>query len=381
MKGLDERGNETMVNDIPMVDLKEELKWIRTPILNKLTEVLDSGDYILGEKGEQLEKAIANYIGSSFSLGVGNGTDALTLSLLALDIGPGDEVITTPFTFFATAEAIAQVGARPVFVDIEKDTYNMDPAKIEEVITDKTKAIIVVHLFGRACDMEPIMEIARNFHLKVVEDACQSIGTEYHGQKTGAIGDIGCFSFFPSKSLGAFGDAGMITTNEKELYDKLSQLRNHGSEKKYEHALIGMNSRLDEFQAAVLLVKLYYLDLFLQKRKEIAKTYTANLNALVKTPVVPQGKEHTFHQYCIELDQRDELAAELKKSGIASAIYYPIPLHLQEAFRYLSYQKGDFPMAEQAAQRILALPIFPMLSLQQQNIIISTIKRFLENNG
>lgn len=366
---------------IPMVDLNEELKWIRTPVLNKMTEVLDSGKYVLGEKGEQLEKSIAAYVGTSYSLGVANGTDALILSLLALDIGPGDEVITTPFTFFATAEAIASIGARPVFVDIEKDTYNIDPAKIEAAITEKTKAIIVVHLFGKAADMTSIMKIAKQYGIHVIEDACQSIGTDYQGKKTGAIGDIGCFSFFPSKNLGAFGDAGMITTNNEKLYNKIKKLRNHGSDKKYVHSTIGMNSRLDEFQAAVLLVKLDYLNIFLHKRQEIAKRYTESLQAFIKTPPLPQQNDHTFHQYCIELDQRDELAKELQNHGIASAIYYPIPLHLQKAFHYLSYKKGDFPVAEQVAERILALPIYPMMTYKQQDHIISTIKKFLKHNG
>lgn len=371
----------TEKHNIPMVDLNEELRWIRTPILDTITEVLDSGSYVLGENLAKLEKSIANFIGTSFSLGVANGTDALILSLLALDIGPGDEVITTPFTFFATAEAIAAVGARPVFVDIEDDTYNIDPDQIEGAITEKTKAIIVVHLFGKAADMTSIMNIAEKHELKVIEDACQSIGTEYKGKRTGAIGDIGCFSFFPSKNLGAFGDAGMITTNDKNLYKKIKQLRNHGSEKKYVHSMVGMNSRLDEFQAAILLVKLYYLNIFLHNRKQIAKRYTEKLGAYVKTPPIPKQKEHTFHQYCIELDQRDELAQFLDDHGIASAIYYPIPLHLQKAFHDLSYSKGDFPIAEKSAKRILALPIYPMMTFKQQDFIISTIEQFFEHNG
>jgi len=364
-----------------MVDLNEELKWLRTPILDMMTEVLDSGSYILGEKLEKLEQSIADFIGTAFSLGVGNGTDALTLSLLALDIGPGDEVITTPFTFFATAEAIARVGATPVFVDIEIDTYNIDPDKIETAITEKTKAILVVHLFGKAAHMDSIISIAKLHQLKIIEDACQSIGTEYHGQKTGAIGDIGCFSFFPSKSLGAFGDAGMITTSNEKLYNKIKKLRNHGSEKKYEHSMIGLNSRLDEFQAAILLVKLNYLNTFLHKRKEAAKRYTESLKTIVKTPSIPKNREHTFHQYCIEFNQRDALADYLNQHGIASAVYYPIPLHLQAAFRDLSYKKGDFPVAEKTAEQILALPMHPMLTLEQQEYITSTIKHFVKHNG
>lgn len=366
---------------IPMVDLQKELELLRTPILEMITEVLDSGNYVLGEKGERLEELVANYVGAKYGLGVANGTDALVLALKALNIGPGDEVITTPFTFFATGEAIAEVGARPVFVDIEEETYNIHPSKIEAAITPKTKAIIVVHLYGKAANMKEILEIAKKYKLRVIEDACQAIGTEYNGTRVGAIGDIGCFSFFPSKNLGALGDAGLVTTNQKELYDKVYKLRNHGSDKKYHHSLIGMNSRLDEFQAAILLVKLYYLDIFLHKRKEVARRYTENLHDILVTPEVPDDREHTFHQYCVEFDNRDELAAALNKNEISSAVYYPIPLHLQEAFNYLQYKEGDFPITEKAAKRVLALPISPMLTFQQQDFIISTIQAFMKNNG
>lgn len=364
-----------------MVDLKEELKLLRTPILEMIMEVLDSGNYVLGEKGEKLEELVANYTGATYGLGVANGTDALVLALKALNIASGDEVITSPFTFFATGEAIAEVGARPVFVDIEEESYNIDPLKMEAAITPNTKAIIVIHLYGKAANMKEIMAIAQKHELFVIEDACQAIGTEYEGKRVGSIGDIGCFSFFPSKNLGALGDAGLITTNQKEIYERIAKLRNHGSDKKYHHSLIGMNSRLDEFQAAILLVKLYYLDIFLHKRKEIAKRYTANLRDILLTPAVPDDREHTFHQYCIELDSRDALAAELNKKEIASAIYYPIPLHLQKAFHYLQYKEGDFPIAEKAAKRILALPIYPMLTFQQQDFIISAIQAYMKDQG
>jgi len=364
---------------IPMVDLKAELELLKEPIFNALKEVLESGEYILGSKGKELEKQIASYIGATYGIGVGNGTDALYLALRALDIGPGDEVITTPFTFFATAEVIAQVGATPVFVDIEKETYNIDPLKIKEKITDNTKAIIVVHLYGQSAKMKEIMKVAKEFNLKVVEDACQAIGTECDGKRVGTIGDIGCFSFFPSKNLGAYGDAGMVVTNDKSLYEKISTLRNHGSQIKYIHSTIGLNSRLDEFQAAILLIKLKYLDIFLHKRKEIAKKYTLELNSLVKTPSIIENREHTFHQYCIEVDGRDQLATFLQKNDISSAIYYPIPLHLQEAFNYLNYHKGDFPIAESAATKVLALPIYPTMTFEKQDKIISVLKNFLMN--
>ncbi|TCN27843.1 DegT/DnrJ/EryC1/StrS family aminotransferase [Mesobacillus foraminis] len=366
---------------IPMVDLKEELEFLREPILKAITEVLDSGEYILGPKGRLLEKQVAEYVGASYGIGVANGTDALYLALKALNIGPGDEVITTPFTFFATAEAIAEAGATPVFADIEGDTYNINPLEIRKKITPKTKAIIVVHLYGRAAKMDEIMEIANQFNLKVIEDACQAIGTEYNGKRAGAIGDIGCFSFFPSKNLGAYGDAGMIVTSDTDLYEKIIALRNHGSQVRYVHSTIGVNSRLDEFQAAILLIKLKYLDIFLHKRKEIAKRYTMELSTLAdKTPPVLETREHTFHQYCIELENRDQAAAYLSQNGIASAIYYPIPLHLQEAFKDLNYQEGDFPVSEKAAKRVLALPIYPAMTFDIQNKIISALKDYLNTN-
>ncbi|GAA0424571.1 MAG: DegT/DnrJ/EryC1/StrS family aminotransferase [Bacillota bacterium] len=372
--------NNNKLTPIPMVDLKEELYLIRSPIIETLGDVLDSGEYILGEKGEKLEKAIAKYVGASYGAGVANGTDALELSLKALNVGDGDEVITTPFTFFATGEAIAQVGATPVFVDIEEETYNIDPAKIEEQITEKTKAILVVHLYGQIARMKEIIDIAKKYNLKVIEDACQAIGAEDDRKRVGSIGDIACFSFFPSKNLGAFGDAGMITTNQKKVYEQICKLRNHGSKEKYYHSSIGMNSRLDEFQAAILLIKLSYLDIFLHQRREVARRYTDNFKEFVKSPVIPNNKAHTFHQYCIELDKRDELALELRNYGIASAIYYPIPLHLQQAFHYLEYKEGDFPIAEKVANRILALPIYPMLSIQKQEYVIEKVLNFL-NSG
>ncbi|RYG74319.1 DegT/DnrJ/EryC1/StrS family aminotransferase [Lentibacillus lipolyticus] len=363
-----------------MVDLKEELSLIQAPIQEAINDVIASSDYILGEKGAQLEKSLAQYIGSNFGIGVASGTDALTLSLNALGIGPGDEVITTPFTFFATAEAIVHVGAKPVFADIEEKTYNIDPAEVKKMITQNTKAIIVVHLYGKAANMDQIMRVANDHGLRVIEDACQAIGTEYDGKRVGAIGDVGCFSFFPSKNLGAFGDAGLVTTNNREVYESINQFRNHGSKEKYYHSAIGMNSRLDEIQAAVLLVKLRYLDIFLHNRKEIARRYTETLQDLVKTPEVATGREHTFHQYCIELEQRNELASTLQQNGIDSAVYYPLPLHLQPALDYLGYKKGDFPLAERLSERVLALPIFPMLSFQKQDYIITTIKDFLADN-
>lgn len=363
---------------IPMVDLKKEIKLLRRPLMQALTEVLDSGEYVLGEKGRKLERMTANYLGLKYSLGVANGTDALKLSLKALNIGPGDEVVTTPFTFVATAEAIAQVGAKPVFIDIDKETYNLDSNKLESALTPNSKAIIVVHLFGQAANMQEITKIAKANHLFVIEDACQSFGTEYQGKRVGSIGDIGCFSFFPSKNLGGFGDGGLVTMNEKTLYDKIGTLRNHGSSEKYLHSMIGENSRLNEFQAAVLLVKLHYLEPYLKRRIDTASRYTKKLHEAIKTPAIPKDRQHTFHQYCIEHDRRNELIEELKRNQIDSAIYYPVPLHLQEAFHYLGYKNGDFPIAEDVSSRILGLPISSMLSIENQNHIIATVNEFTE---
>ena len=363
---------------IPLVDLKAELNLFRKEIYASIEEVDESGTFILGEKGRQLEEKIADYVGTTYALGVANGTDALLLSLKACGIGPGDEVITTPFTFFATGEVIANIGAIPVFVDIDEVTYNVDPVKIRQAITPRTKAIIVVHLFGQVAPMEEIQKLAEEFNLMVIEDTCQAIGTKYNGKMVGSLGDVGCFSFFPSKNLGAFGDAGMIVTSNKELYEKLVKLRNHGSEKKYYHSMLGYNSRLDEIQAAILLEKLKYLDRFLERRIEIAEAYTEKLKKLVKTPEVIGNREHTFHQYCIETPYRDELMSHLTKYEIATAIYYPIPLHLQKAFEYLGYKKGDLPIAEKVAENILALPIGPTLTKEQQEYIITKVKEFFK---
>jgi len=359
-----------------MIDLKEELNLFRDEIYEEIEEVIESASFILGNKGLELEKKIAQYVGTSYGIGVANGTDALFLSLKACNIGPGDEVITTPFTFFATGEVIANTGATPVFVDIDPETYNIDPEEIRKAITKKTKAIIVVHLFGLSANMEPIQQIAKEHQLYLIEDACQAIGTNQKGKGAGSIGDIGCFSFFPSKNLGAFGDAGMIVTSNDELYDRLIQLRNHGSKVRYHHSILGYNSRLDEIQAAILLVKFKYLDELIDKRIQIAKRYTDELKGIVKTPKILKNREHTFHQYCIETPKRDELMEFLGKKQIATAVYYPIPLHLQKALDYLGYREGSIPNAEAAAKNILALPIGPTLTAEQQSYIIQSIKEF-----
>jgi UDP-2-acetamido-2-deoxy-ribo-hexuluronate aminotransferase len=361
---------------IPLVDLKTEYEVLKDEMIQTIGEVLESGSFILGTKGKKLEEEISKYIGVSHGLGVANGTDALLLSLEALNIGSGDEVITTPFTFFATAEVIARVGATPVFVDIDPLTYNMKPDLIELAITERTKAIIVVHLFGQPADMDAIMEISRKHNLRVIEDACQSIGAAFQGKKVGSIGDLGCFSFYPSKNLGAYGDAGMIVTNDHDLYSKIKSLRNHGSCERYVHTHIGLNSRLDEIQAAILGIKFKRLNEWNSRRRELAAEYTAKLAGIVDVPIVAANREHVFHQYCIRTNKRRELSQFLQQKHIASDIYYPIPLHLQQAFYHLGYKNGDFPISESTAQRILALPIYPMMTEKQQDQIISAIVEF-----
>jgi dTDP-4-amino-4,6-dideoxygalactose transaminase len=367
---------EGMEMHIPLIDLKKEYEVYGNKIEAAVIEVLQSGSYILGNNVKQFEGEIADYLDVNYAASVANGTDALLLSLDALEIGPGDEVITTPFTFFATAEVIANAGATPVFVDIEPDTYNIDVNKIEAAITEYTKAIMVVHLFGMTADMDSIMNIASQYNLKVIEDACQAIGTEYKGKRVGGIGDIGCFSFFPSKNLGAFGDGGLTITNDLEIYERICQLRNHGSKVRYVHTYIGANSRLDEIQAAILNEKLKHLDMFIFKRMIVANTYSRELQNLRKKPPLFTDRRHTYHQYCIEVDDRERLSSFLNQKGISTGIYYPIPLHLQKAFQYLQYKQGDFPVAEEVSKHILALPINPTMTVSEQEYIIETMKEF-----
>ncbi|MGG1630654.1 DegT/DnrJ/EryC1/StrS family aminotransferase [Rossellomorea sp. NRS-1567] len=364
---------------IPMVDTKSDLKLYEKEILKEVTAVIRSGEYILGPKSKKIEEKIAEYVGVKYALGLASGTDAITLGLKALGIGEGDEVITTPFTFFATAESIAHVGAKPVFADIEEETFNIDPKEIITKITNKTKAIIVVHLFGLAANMDEIMKIAKEHGLYVIEDACQALGTRYKGKMAGSIGDIGCFSFYPTKNLGACGDAGMLTTNSLELKSKIIQLRNHGSEERYIHNTVGINSRLDEIQAAILLVKLKYFEELLDKRNSIAKTYYSGLKNILKLPEYIQSREHTYHQYSFRVEKRERFMEYLKEKGISSMIYYPIPLHLQKAFSHLNYQKGDFPKTEKISDEIISLPLYPTLSKTLQQYIINTVVEFINN--
>ncbi|MFA5142553.1 MAG: DegT/DnrJ/EryC1/StrS family aminotransferase [Candidatus Omnitrophota bacterium] len=364
---------------IPLLDLKAQYQSIRNEIEAAVKKTIEEQDFILGADVKGLEKEVACYCGAKYGVGVASGTDALILALRALNVGPGDEVITTPFTFFATAESISIVGARPVFVDIEPKTYNIDPALIEKKITKLTKAIMPVHLYGQCADMDPIMEIAGKRGLKVIEDNAQSIGAAYKGRRSGSMGDTGALSFFPSKNLGAFGDAGMVVTNDEKLAERVKVLRVHGSSARYIHSEIGMNSRLDNLQAAVLRVKLKHLDSWAKKRQENAARYNAILKStLAVTPYVPSYNTHVYHQYMIRVDKskRDALVGHLVKSGVEARVYYPIPLHLQECYKFLGYKKGDMPNSEIASESVLALPVYPELKTDEIARVAELIKNF-----
>ena len=369
-----------MASKIKFLDLTAQYKSIKKEIDLAIKKVLESGQFIGGKEVERFERKFAKFCGVKYAISVNSGTDALFLSLKSLGIGPGDEVITTPFTFIATAEVIANSGAKPVFVDIDPKTFNIDPSKIEKAITKKTKAIIPVHLFGQMADMDEIMRIAKKYKLFVIEDAAQAVGAEYKGKKAGAIGDLGCFSFFPSKNLGAFGDGGMVVTNDKKLAERIQLLRNHGSspKEKYLNLILGTNSRLDAIQAAILRVKLKYLKKWIKKIQEIANYYNQSLKGVgdIKIPEILPDRTHTFHQYTIRTKYREELKKYLQNQGIPAMIYYPIPLHLQPAFKHLKYKKDDFPETEKASKEVLSLPIYSELSKKEQDFIVKKIKKF-----
>jgi len=360
---------------IPMVDLKKAFDDIKEEVLDGLKEVLSSGRYILGPKVKELEREIAKFHGVSKAIGVASGTDALNLTMKALGIGKDDEVITTPFTFFATVETIIYQGAKPVFVDIDPHTFNIDPNKIEESITSKTKAIIPVHLFGMPADMPKIMKIAKKYKVTVIEDCAQAFGAEIKGKKVGSFGIAGCFSFYPSKNLGACGDGGMIITNSLEVSKTIMSLRNHGSDGNYIHNSIGYNSRLDEIQAAFLLIKMKKIRKYNELRRQKALFYTSLLKNYVQCPIEKEGYYHIYHQYTIRTPLRDKIKNALYKQGISSVIYYPIPMHLQKAISNYGYKKGDFPIAEKVSKEVLSLPIYPELSTEEQKKICEIIKK------
>lgn len=348
---------------IPLLDLKAQYASIRTEILGAVTEVLDSQVCIGGPRVVELERQVAAASGCKFGAGVSSGTDALLCSMMAFGLGPGDEVITTPFTFFATAGCIARTGATPVFVDIDPRSYNINPQLIEAAITRRTKAIVPVHLFGQMCDMDPIMAVAMRHGLHVIEDAAQSITAVYKGRPAGSIGTAGCFSFFPSKNLGGGGDGGMIVTNEEELHARISLLRNHGAKPKYFHRFVGGNFRLDPIQAAILGVKLPHLNDWSERRRANARIYDERFrNSGIVSPWISSDGISIYNQYVIRVADRDGLLAHLKRMDVGTEVYYPLPLHLQECFRYLGYKAGDLPEAEAAAKSVLALPVYPELT-------------------
>lgn len=364
------------------LDLKAQFRPIREEVLSSVARVFESQHFILGSEVKLFEDEIAGKLRSRFAVGCASGTDALILSLLAAEIGPGDEVITSPFSFIATAGSIAHVGATPVFVDIDPVTYNLEPSKIEAAITPRTRAIMPVHLFGLPADMDPISQIAGHRKLLVIEDAAQAIGSAFADRPIGTLGDFGCFSFFPSKNLGCAGDGGLVTTNTPEMAERLRMLRAHGSKKKYFHEILGTNSRLDAIQAAILRVKLRHLDSWAAGRGERADRYRrlfedAGLTTFISYPPMPSEKfRHVYNQFTIRCQQRDALREFLSSAGIPSEIYYPLPLHLQPAFKFLSYCEGDMPHAEQASREVLSLPVYPELADAQQDLVVRSVREF-----
>ncbi len=367
---------------IPILDLKRQYEQIGKEVEEKVVEVLRSGWYILGPNNKELEADLSKFIGVKHSIALNSGTDALHLALRALDIGPGDEVITTAFTFIATTEAISIVGAKPVFVDIDSDTYNLDAEKIENAITPKTKAIIPVHLYGQPANMKVIMEIAKKHDLFVIEDCCQAIGAKIGDKVVGSFGDIGCFSFFPTKNLGAMGDGGLLTTNSQAIKDRVLSLRNHGMAVRYYHDEIGVNSRLDEVQAAILRVKMKYITEWNDKRRKNAYRYNelfANC-ADVQTPVEMKDTHCVYHQYTVKIPNRDEVHKMLQESGIGAMLYYPVPLHLQKVHADLGVGEGSLPNTEEDTKLVISLPMFPELTAEEQKTVADTLISCIEKS-
>jgi len=383
---------------VPLLDLKSQFVEIEQEIRDAIDRVLDSQYFILGPEVAELEKEVADYTGASWGVGVASGSDAILLALMALDVGPGDAVVTTPYTFFSTAGSITRLGAAPLFVDIKPDSYNMDPAALEKLLGGLTKkgdgyvtaddlrvkAVMPVHLYGQMADMDPIGDLAKTYKLFVVEDAAQAIGSEYKKRRAGSMGDVGCFSFFPSKNLGAFGDGGMITTSTEEIRDKIVMLRNHGSKPKYYHTFVGLNSRLDALQGAVLRVKLKYLDGWSEERKKNADLYRKLLkdagllkpDGPITAPLELSDRRHIYNQFVIRVERRDDLRDFLTDHDVGTEIYYPVPLHLQKCYEQLGHREGDMPVSEAAAQETLALPIYPELTDDMQRYIIEVIGEF-----
>jgi len=369
-------GKEFM--QVPLLDLKAQYAKIKDEVLAAVSEVLESQRCIGGAKVEELEKAVAEISDCKYAVGTSSGTDAILNTLMSLEIGAGDEVITTPFTFFSTVGCIARAGAKPVFVDIDPKTYNIDSMKVAEAVTEKTRAVMPVHLYGQMADMEPIVEVAKKHNIAVIEDAAQSITSTYKGRKAGSIGTAGCFSFFPSKNLGGIGDGGMIVTNDEKFYQRVFIMRNHGMEPKYYHSFIGGNFRLDPIQAAALLVKLPYLNEWSEARRRNAEYYSKRFEGtVVQVPYISSNCVTIYNQYVIRVPRRDEVVAHLKQNNIGCEIYYPVPMHLQKCFAYLGFGQGDFPESEKAAKEVMALPIYPELTDEMKDLVVDTLLSFL----
>jgi dTDP-4-amino-4,6-dideoxygalactose transaminase len=381
---------------VPLLDLQAQYATIRDDVRAAIDRVFESQQFVLGAEVQALEEEIARYSQTKFAIGCASGSDALLLALMSCGVGDGDEVITTPFSFFATASAITRLGARPVFVDVDEQTYNLNPSLVADAITERTRAIVPVHLYGQCAEMDPLIELAgsggppasqsepaRQRGIPIIEDAAQAIGAEDHGRRAGSMGAIGCFSFYPSKNLGSAGDGGMLVTNDLDHARRLHMLRVHGEERKYFNKVVGLNSRLDALQAAVLRVKLPHLDAWTVARQRNAQQYElmfgdAGLSGKIDLPFVRTGARHIFHQFVIRVrdGRRDALREHLRARGVGTDVYYPVPLHLQECFAFLGYQQGDFPIAEAAAQETLALPVYPELTADQQDYVVSAIRDF-----
>ena len=364
---------------IPAFDLTRQSKMLEESLTKAFQNVLADGHFILGEENTLFEEKIAQYLDVPFALGVANGSDALFLSLLALGVGPGDEVIVPSFTFFATASSVSRCGATPVFVDVNPDDYNVDPEQLRVNITPNTRAVIPVHLFGMLAAMGAILKIAQEHHLAVIEDCAQALGTTYESQPVGTLGDLGCFSFFPTKNLGCFGDGGMVVTNRPDLAERVKMLRVHGAKQKYHHELLGLNSRLDTLQAAFLRLKMPYLNQWIEARRRIAAGYREGLAEIKAITLPPESEDHTYNQFTITAARRDDLRNFLAENGVSTTVYYPLALHLQPVFRYLGYREGSLPVSESLTRKVVSLPIFPEMTEQEQNFVIAKIQEFYTN--
>ena len=373
--------SEKAITGVPLVDLRRQYHSIKEEIDSAIRDVLESQAFILGPQVKEFENLFASYCNTKHAIGVSSGTDALLLALKSLGIRDGDEVITSPFTFFATVGSICNTGAKPVFVDIEPESFNIRPDLIEKCISKKTKAIIPVHLYGQCADMDPILEIAKKHDIKVIEDSAQSIGAEYKGRKSGSMGDLGCFSFFPSKNLGGLGDGGMVTCNSDELEELIYMLRIHGGKPKNYYPVLGINGRLDTIQASVLIKKLRHIDLWCEKRREKASYYTERMKGLnLVKPKAKKFNKHVFHLYVIRVQERDRFIEHLRANNIDCAVHYPVPQHLQKCLAYLGYKEGDMPEAERAAKETVSLPIFPEITKEEQDYVIDTITDFSKDD-